>query len=122
MGLSDCRSRSRTGLAVTAAALGGIVVAGLGAALLAFVLGVLRSAGDCSSSTAPGIVLGPPGAGETVGASEYGGPGDPGSGTVGASGISLIAHPDSYAELGGHSFQTATAMGGLPYMTPLRVT
>ncbi len=37
-------------------------------------------------------------------------------------GISLLAHPDSYAELGGTTFQTATAMGGLAYMTPLRVT
>jgi cell wall-associated NlpC family hydrolase len=59
---------------------------------------------------------------QAVGASEYGGPGDPGSGQVGASGASLLAHPDSYAELGGITFQTATAMGGLPYMTPLRVT
>jgi hypothetical protein len=41
---------------------------------------------------------------------------------VGSSGASLIASPDSYAELGGTSFQTATAMGGLPYMTPLRIT
>ncbi len=41
---------------------------------------------------------------------------------MGASGASLLAHPDSYAELGGITFQTATAMGGLPYMTPLRVT
>jgi hypothetical protein len=41
---------------------------------------------------------------------------------VGASGESLIAHPDSYAELGGLTFQTATAMGGLPYLTPLRIT
>jgi cell wall-associated NlpC family hydrolase len=57
-----------------------------------------------------------------VGATEYGGPGDPSSGTVGASGANLLDHPDSYAELGGYSFQTATAMGGLPYMTPLRVS
>jgi hypothetical protein len=57
-----------------------------------------------------------------VGATEYGGPGDPSSGTVGASGANLLQHPDSYAELGGYTFQTATAMGGLPYMTPLRIT
>jgi hypothetical protein len=57
-----------------------------------------------------------------VGATEYGGPGDPRSGTVGASGISLSAHPDSYAELGGVTFQTATALGGLAYLTPLRIT
>ena len=60
--------------------------------------------------------------GRTVGATEYGGPGDPSSGTVGASGASLLSHPDSYAELGGVTFQTATAMGGLPYLTPLRVS
>ena len=60
--------------------------------------------------------------GSRVGATEYGGPGDPSSGTVGASGANLLPHPDSYAELGGNTFQTATAMGGLPYMTPLRVT
>ena len=67
-------------------------------------------------------MLGPPGAGRTVGASEYGGPGDPSSGTIGSSGASLLAQPDSYAELGGDSFQAAVAMGGLPYGTLLRVT
>ena len=41
---------------------------------------------------------------------------------VGASGANLLSHPDSYAELGGETFQTATAIGGLPYMTPLRIT
>jgi hypothetical protein len=61
-------------------------------------------------------------AGVRVGATEYGGPGDPSSGTVGASGASLLTHPDSYAELGGYTFQTARAMGGLPYMTPLRIS
>jgi hypothetical protein len=68
------------------------------------------------------VVLGPPGTAQLVGATEYGGPGDPSSGTIGAAGVSLLAHPDSYAELGGYTFQSATAMGGLPYMTPLRVT
>lgn len=67
-------------------------------------------------------MLGQPGSGQVVGATEYGGPGDPSSGTDGASGQSLLLHPDSYAELGGDTFQTATAMGGLPYMTPLRIT
>jgi cell wall-associated NlpC family hydrolase len=68
------------------------------------------------------VVLGPPGSGQLVGATEYGGPGDPSSGTVGSSGTNLLQHPDSYAELGGYTFQTATAMGGLPYGTPLRIT
>ncbi len=59
---------------------------------------------------------------QTVGATEYGGPGDPASGTVGASGLSLVAQPDSFAELGGTSFATATSLGGLPYGTPLEVS
>jgi hypothetical protein len=68
------------------------------------------------------VVPVPPGTGQLVGATEYGGPGDPSSGTAGASGVNLLAHPDSYAELGGSTFQTADALGGLPYMTPLRIT
>jgi hypothetical protein len=68
------------------------------------------------------VALLPAGAGTTVGATEYGGPGDPSSGTTGARGDDLVAHPDSYAELGGTTWQTATAMGGLPYLTPLRIT
>jgi hypothetical protein len=77
---------------------------------------------QAGSGSSGSIMLGPPGAGQRVGATEYGGPGDPSSGTVGASGINLVVHPDSYAELGGTTFQTATAMGGLAYMTPLRIT
>ena len=99
----------------------------LGAAFVATVVAVSGSAAPCSAEPSPsaaasGIALGPPGAGRRVGATEYGGPGDPSSGTVGASGANLLEHPDSYAELGGTTFQTATAMGGLPYMTPLRIT
>jgi hypothetical protein len=83
----------------------------------------LAASANCSASTpVPGVVLGPPGTGQLVGATEYGGPGDPSSGTVGASGVNLLQHPDSYAELGGYTFQTATAMGGLPYGTALRIT
>jgi len=41
---------------------------------------------------------------------------------IGSSGADLLEQPDSYAELGGDTFQTATAMGGLPYLTPLRIT
>jgi hypothetical protein len=106
------------------ATLAGIVVSGLTAALLVLLLTVLAPSANCGSSSGPAsaIVLGPPGAGTLVGATEYGGPGDPSSGSVGASGASLLEHPDSYAELGGYTFQTATAMGGLPYMTPLRIT
>lgn len=105
-----------------AATVGGVVVGALGAALLALVLSVLSEANPCASSPDGSIDLGPPGSGQLVGATEYGGPGDPSSGTVGASGQSLLRYPDSYAELGGTTFQTATGMGGLAYMTPLRIT
>lgn len=96
----------------------------MAAAVVALLLSVSASARCSSAGGAPGgaIVLGPPGMGELVGATEYGGPGDPSSGTVGASGANLLEHPDSYAELGGYTFQTATALGGLPYGTPLRIT
>lgn len=84
--------------------------------------GGARGASGSGASGANSIVLGPPGTGQLVGATEYGGPGDPSSGSVGASGVNLDAHPDSYAELGGYTFQTATDLGGLPYGTPLRIT
>jgi cell wall-associated NlpC family hydrolase len=99
------------------------VAVGVGAALLAVLMSVFSAGNPCAPpSAADRIILGPPGSGELVGASEYGGPGDPSSGTVGASGANLLEFPDSYAELGGYTFQTATAMGGLAYMTPLRIT
>ncbi len=104
-------------------ALAGLLAAAVGAALLALVFSVFSEGNQCSSSSSAGsITLGPPGSGQLVGATEYGGPGDPSSGVLGSSGANLLANPDSYAELGGTTFQTATAMGGLPYMTPLRVT
>jgi hypothetical protein len=98
-----------------------VLAAGLGLLAVAALPGSSPPAGPCDR---PGgmIALASAGGGQSVGATEYGGPGDPSSGTVGASGASLLAHPDSYAELGGITFQTATAMGGLPYLTPLRVT
>ncbi len=108
---------------MSALLLGGAVTGALGAALLALLFSVFGEGNQCSSSASGGsIALGPPGSGQLVGASEYGGPGDPTSGDVGSSGANLLADPDSYAELGGTTFQTATAMGGLPYMTALRVT
>ena len=67
------------------------------------------------------VALGPTGTGQLVGATEYGGPGDPSSG-IRRLGDQPLGLPDSYAELGGTTFQTATAMGGLPYLTPLRIT
>jgi len=96
--------------------------AGLGVALVAGGAGGRSDCGQAKRSPASLIALGPPGGGRLVGATEYGGPGDPSSGVVGSSGANLLEHPDSYAELGGTTFQTATALGGLPYMTPLRIT
>jgi hypothetical protein len=67
-----------------------------------------------------------------VGATEYGGPRDPSSGSYGSSGTYLPGHPDSFAELslldanpatggGSLSFQDADALGDLPYGTAVRV-
>ena len=110
-----------------------VIAAGLGAGLLALLTSVFGEGDECGApagtsaaagpaSAATGIVLAAPGTGELVGATEYGGPGDPSSGVIGSSGANLLEQPDSYAELGGDTFQTATAMGGLPYLTPLRIT
>jgi hypothetical protein len=99
----------------------GVLAAGIGLVLEA-TLDTAAPPTTACAGPGGGIVLVGAAAGKRVGATEYGGPGDPDSGTVGASGQNLTVHPDSYAELGGISFQTATALGGLPYMTPLRVT
>jgi hypothetical protein len=106
-----------------------VIAGGVGAAVLAILIGGAGNpcgspvgAGQSAGSPADAIALGPPGSGQLVGATEYGGPGDPSSGVVGSSGDNLLQFPDSYAELGGYTFQTATAMGGLPYLTPLRIT
>jgi hypothetical protein len=77
-----------------------------------------------------------PGRTYEVGATEYGGPGDPTSGAYGAipdpAQSYLPAHPDSFAELsvlasnpanhGAFTFTDANALGNLPYLTALRVT
>jgi hypothetical protein len=121
----------RSGSLVVIAGVVLVLVVGLGAALLALITSVFSPGDECGSpggasqqtgGPGGGIVLGPPGTGQLVGATEYGGPGDPSSGVVGSSGANLLDLPDSYAELGGGTFQTATAMGGLPYLTPLRVS
>jgi hypothetical protein len=111
--------RSRLGPAVLIA-VAALLAAGLGPLFLLGMAGSLGG-GSCPGTSTRTPVLGPRG-GARVGATEYGGPGDPSSGSVGSSGVDLDAHPDSYAELGGLTFQTATAMGGLPYETPLRIT
>jgi cell wall-associated NlpC family hydrolase len=114
------RRQARTGSLLTVAVIGGIGVIGICTAFLVLLTSPAPSS-DCGGAS-DSIALGPPGTGQEVGASEYGGPGDPSSGVTGARGDNLLAHPDSYAELGGLTWQTATAMGGLPYMTPLRIT
>jgi hypothetical protein len=76
-----------------------------------------------------------PGRSYEVGATEYGGPGDPTSGKYGSiptPGQSFLpAHPDTFAELsvlarnpanrGSFTFTDANALGRLPYLTALRV-
>jgi hypothetical protein len=76
-----------------------------------------------------------PGRWYEVGATEYGGPGDPTSGDYGSipdPGESYLpAHPDTFAELsvlrvnpangGSFTFQDANALNNLPYLTGLRV-
>ncbi|MGI8902759.1 MAG: hypothetical protein ACR2IP_03685 [Solirubrobacteraceae bacterium] len=117
--------RAGRGVLLLAGAFGGLLAAAIGVAVIAVLLAISGVGQPCGSSTGDGsgqITLGPAGTGQRVGATEYGGPGDPSSGTVGASGQSLLQHPDSFAELGGTTFQTATAMGGLAYMTPLRIS
>jgi cell wall-associated NlpC family hydrolase len=113
--------RARTGSILTLVVIGGIGVIGICTAFLLLLTSPAPSS-DCRASGPSSIALDPPGTGQEVGATEYGGPGDPSSGVTGARGDNLLAHPDSYAELGGVTWQTATAMGGLPYMAPLRIT
>jgi hypothetical protein len=124
-------SGQRSSAVLMAGVWGAIVLTGFVASVLAVLMSVAMQGDECASpepsgevalGPTGGVVLAPAASGQLVGATEYGGPGDPSSGTIGASGVSLVSHPDSYAELGGYTFQTATAMGGLPYMTPLRVT
>jgi hypothetical protein len=115
---------------------------------LATVGGLLGSeaTGGCAGGGlgGPGVVAGGlfaqplllrPGHWYAVGATEYGGAGDPSSGDYGAipaPGESFLpAHPDSFAELsvldsnpangGAFTFADANALGNLPYLTALRV-
>lgn len=98
--------------------------------------GTLAPAGSALSSGWYAAPLPPvPGHWYEVGATEYGGPTDPASGSYGsipAAGESYLpAHPDSYAELsvlaanpangGSFTFADANALGNLPYLAGLRV-
>jgi hypothetical protein len=104
----DANPLPKAGIVITALALCAMLAAAFGVVALAL-LGGGDGAGVCGSP-------------QTVGATEYGGPGDPSSGTVGSSGVSLLKQPDSYAELGGTTFKSATALGGLAYETPLAIS
>ena len=104
----DANPLPKAGIVITAATFAAMLVAAFAVVALA-VLGGSTGSGICGSP-------------QTVGATEYGGPGDPTSGTVGSSGVDLNREPDSYAELGGTTFKTATALGGLPYETPLAIS
>jgi hypothetical protein len=121
-------ARRAAGLLLALGGAAAMLCAGAGLLVLSALDGSSSSAASCAEGVGlTGSVIAVAGvggsaSGQPVGATEYGGPGDPSSGTVGASGASLLAHPDSFAELGGVTFQTATAMGGLPYLTPLRVS
>lgn len=84
--------------------------------------GALASCEQEADGSAATIAVGSAAGGVLVGATEYGGPGDPDSGTTGSSGVNLLADPGSFAELGGSTFQTADALGGLPYGTALRIS
>jgi hypothetical protein len=102
-----------------------VLVSTIGVVFLASLFGSPPSSSACTPAGGSGsasISLLAPGSGARVAATLYGGPGDSVSGSVGSSGVNLYQHPDSYAELGGTTFQTATALGGLPYETPLRIT
>jgi hypothetical protein len=115
--------RRGAGAAIAVAALiAGITTVGIGAGMFTLLIGASNPGTGDSCGSPSAVTLGPPGTSQLVGATEYGGPGDPSSGVVGASGANLLSHPDSYAELGGATFQTATSIGGLPYLTPLRIT
>jgi hypothetical protein len=123
------RARHRSSALPVVGAIAGVTVVGVSTALLAVLIAAQNNGCGTAAGgpTGPGstgsqITLAPAGGGQLVGATEYGGPGDPTSGTVGARGDNLLEHPDTYAELGGLTWDTATAMGGLAYMTPLRVS
>src|SRR5258708_1897178 len=116
----NARTRGSSGGAAgpAAALIAGAVAAGLAASMLVLLTGAAGPSTNQGCGPPQSINLGPSGTEQIVGATEYGGPGDPSSGVVGASGSNLLSHPDSYAELGGESFQTATAIGGVGYTKP----
>lgn len=82
-----------------------------------------KKLGSMGGGDSSDISLMPKGGGETVGASMFGGPGDPGTGHIGYRGDDLNQFPNSFAELsnspGGLDF---SALGGLPYKAKLKIS
>lgn len=96
-----------------------VAVAGfaLMVAFIAIALALLGG-GDAAASCETGgraLVVGPAGSGTQVGATVF-------ADRRGYRGDDLAAKPDSYAELGGRRASSANLLGGLPYMTALRIT
>jgi hypothetical protein len=149
-GIALLRSRRLRGLllalALTLICLPILVAAG--------VVGLFAHEAEAACEGAPSALIGAPAGGDAlavgmyaaplslqpgrwyeVGATEYGGPGDPTSGDYGSipdPGESYLpAHPDSFAELsvldsnpangGSFTFADANALGNLDYLTELRV-
>ncbi|MCW3033336.1 MAG: hypothetical protein JWM60_1681 [Solirubrobacterales bacterium] len=126
-------------LAVFAALVALLALMTLGGALVSTGSSECSPAVPAAGSTARGLFAAPlllrPGRTYVVGATAYGGLSDPSSGSTGAipdAGQSYLpAHPDSFAELsvldtnpansGSFTFADANALGGLPYLTALRV-
>jgi hypothetical protein len=99
--------------------LGAVLAIGL-AAMVAFIAIPLSLLGgnDANASCAGGpspIAVGPPGQGTVAGATVF-------SDARGYRGDYLPSRPDTYAELGGTTEPAANLMGGLAYLTPLRIT
>jgi hypothetical protein len=116
--------RPRRPMSVVIGGCAAVMTAALGLLALALLTAPLPAAPATCPAVAPAAATVPvltaaPGEGTLVGATEYGGPGDPGSGAVGSSGASLLDKP---RQLRGARRSDAsrppTALGGLPYMNP----
>jgi hypothetical protein len=149
IGITLLRNRQVRGALLTAALLILVLPVLVAAAVTGLVDQEAESTCDVSVGTveepvgggpvAAGLYAAPlqlrPGRWYEVGATEYGGPGDPSSGDYGSipdpDESYLPAHPDSFAELsvldsnpangGSFTFQDANALNDLPYLTALRV-
>jgi murein DD-endopeptidase MepM/ murein hydrolase activator NlpD len=93
-----------------------LAAAGLACLLVFAAVPLALFGGSADSASCEGeIEVGPPGRGVLVGATVFGD-------RRGYRGDDLTGKPDSYAEMGGYTEQTARLLGGLPYLTALRIT